>query len=75
MPVPSQIGFVLRHDYKVPDALRDISLAPGARIQLACLIWLNGVDDHRSHRSTQQRPEHDSDYDAQEEGHDQHIQG
>ncbi len=64
MPVPSQIGFVLWHDYKVPDALRDVSLTAGTRILLACLIWLNGVDDHRVHRSTQQSPEHDSDYDA-----------
>lgn len=65
---------MLRHDDQVPDAPRYLTLATGARIRLDCLIWLNDVDDYGVHRSTQEGPEHDSENEAQEDGHDQHIQ-
>ena len=75
MPVSSQVWFVLRHDDEVSHTPRYVPLAAGTRIQLACLVWLNDVDDHRIHRSTQECPEHDAEDQAQEADHDQHIQG
>ncbi len=74
MPMPSQIRLVLRNHHEMSAASRDLALAAGAGVSLCCLIRLNDVDDETVHHLAQQRPQHDSESHAQEDGHYQHIQ-
>lgn len=46
MPVPSQVGLVVRHDYQMKGAGRDDGVAAGTDVLLARRIGLHGGDGH-----------------------------
>ena len=46
VPVPSQIGCVVRYNHQMEPARWDLALTPGAKVPLGGLIRLNRGDGH-----------------------------